>query len=492
MPDAPDFRFDNSYARDLAGFFVRQAAAQVPGPQLLLFNRALAERLGIGWRGVSDAVLAALFSGNQVPEGADPVALVYAGHQFGGFTPRLGDGRALLLGEVVAPDGQRFDVQLKGSGPTPFSRGGDGKSALGPVLREYLVSEAMHRLGVPTTRALAAVATGEYVYRDGAGVPGAVLTRVASSHLRVGTFQYFAARGDGEKLAQLLRYAITRHYPAAAGVEPALRFFRAVLAAQARLVARWMSIGFIHGVMNTDNTSIAGETIDYGPCAFLDRYHPGQVFSSIDTGGRYAFGNQPLIAHWNLARLAETLIGLVGPDEQQAIAELTAELDRFPAVYEAEWLSLMRAKLGLSGEEAGDGALVRDLHAAMARGEADFTLTFRFLSIVVRGDDASFLALFNGEPSVPDWLAQYRARIGREAGEPEMRATAMDRINPLYIPRNHLVDAAISAAEGQGDLAPLVALAGVLDQPFTEQAGKDGYAAPLAGHDRRFRTFCGT
>lgn len=492
MTNAPDIHFDNSFARNMAGFFVRQTAAQVPGPQLLLFNGALAERLGIDLNGADAAALAALFSGNRVPEGADPVALVYAGHQFGGFSPRLGDGRALLLGEVVAPDGKRFDLQLKGSGPTPFSRGGDGKSALGPVLREYLFSEAMQALGVPTTRALAAVATGEYVYRDGAAVPGAVLTRVASSHLRVGTFQYFAARGEGEQLARLLDHAIGRHYPEATGDTPALAFFRAVLTAQARLVARWMSIGFIHGVMNTDNTAISGETIDYGPCAFLDAYHPQQVFSSIDTGGRYAFGNQPLIAHWNLARLAETLIGLVGPDEQQAIAELTAELDRFPAVYEAEWLSLMRAKLGLSGAEAGDEALVRDLHSAMARGEADFTLAFRRMASVVRGQDAPFLALFNGEPSMPEWVARYRERAEREAGSPEARADGMDRINPLYIPRNHRVDAAIAVAEGQGDLAPFVALLQVLADPFTERAGQEDFAAPLPGHDRKFQTFCGT
>lgn len=488
----PEIRFDNSFFRQMPGYYVSQLAQPVPAPQLMLFNEALARRLGIQRNGASDDVLAAIFSGVRVPAGAEPLAQVYAGHQFGGFSPRLGDGRALLLGEVVAPDGARFDMQLKGSGPTPFSRGGDGQAAVGPVLREFLVSEAMAALGVPTSRALAAVATGAPVLRDNGVLPGAVLTRVAASHLRIGTFQYFAARGETDRLRQLADYAIDRHYPALGTDGRYLAFFTAVMTAQALLVARWMTLGFIHGVMNTDNMTISGETIDYGPCAFMDSYDPDQVFSSIDTGGRYRFANQPLIAQWNLARFAETLIGLVDADAERAVVRLTEVLERFPALYETEWLSLMREKLGLSATDPTDADLCRDLLALMAKGEADFTLAFRHLSDVVRGDAAGFRSLFGNDAPVEDWLSRYTARHARESAPATLRATAMDRVNPLCIPRNHLVEAALEQAEGQGDLSRVTALAAALADPFTERPGLEAFAAPSPGHDRHYRTFCGT
>ncbi|MEL6477590.1 MAG: YdiU family protein, partial [Pseudomonadota bacterium] len=371
--------FDNSYARLPGRFYTKLTPEPVPSPRLIKVNHGLANRLGLDPAALESGEMVAALAGNGVPEGADPLAQVYAGHQFGGWSPQLGDGRAILLGELVAPDGARFDLQLKGSGQTPYSRRGDGRAPLGPVLREYIVSEAMAALGVPTTRALAAVTTGDIVYRE-RPEPGAVLTRVAASHIRVGTFQFFAAREDAEALQLLTEHVIARHYPEAVAAEdPTLALLQGVIARQAALIARWMSLGFIHGVMNTDNMTVSGETIDYGPCAFMDAYHPGRVFSSIDQGGRYAYANQPRIAQWNLACLAQALLPVLIGEDEAKLAAAQAAVDGFPDLFQAAWLSEMRAKLGLVGVEEGDSDLILTLFDIMAEAEADFTLTFRGL-----------------------------------------------------------------------------------------------------------------
>ncbi len=436
---------------------------------MVRLNRGLAAELGLDGEALDSEAGAAIFAGNTVPEGAMVLAQAYAGHQFGHFVPQLGDGRALLLGEMIDVHGQRRDIQLKGSGRTAFSRGGDGKAALGPVLREYLLGEAMHGLGVPTTRALAAVTTGEMVYRE-QPLPGAVLTRVAASHIRVGTFQFFAARGETEKLRQLADYTIRRHYP---GVQGYVGLLGAVIDAQASLIARWMHIGFIHGVMNTDNMAISGETIDYGPCAFVDQYRALTVFSSIDRGGRYAYGQQPEIALWNLTRFAETLLPLVGGDVEVA----TAELQRFGDLYERYWERGMRAKLGLVTEEAGDAELARGLLQTMETGGLDYTQTFRGLA---RGVELGA------------WGERWRARLAREGATVEMRGEAMDRVNPVYIARNHQVEAALAAATEREDFGPFATLCDVLAEPFTERPGREGYAGPAADGNVGYKTFCGT
>ncbi|MDP3962144.1 MAG: YdiU family protein [Pseudorhodobacter sp.] len=475
----PEFGFDNSYARDLPGLHVAQSPARVKAPRLLALNRGLAFDLGLDPDRL-EPWAADLFSGNRLPVGAQPIAQAYAGHQFGGFSPRLGDGRALLLGEVIDRHGARRDIALKGSGPTPFSRGGDGYAAVGPVLREYLIGEAMHALHIPTSRALAAVATGGSVRRE-VDLPGAVLTRVAASHIRIGTFQFLAARGDEAGLRQLLAYAIARHYPDLATAEnPALAFLAAVSARQADLIARWMGVGFIHGVMNTDNMTVSGETIDYGPCAFMEGYGPATVFSSIDHGGRYAYGNQPLILGWNLARLAEALLGLIDPDADRAVALATAELAAVEERYQAAWLAVMRAKLGLAGEEPGDRALVDDLLALMAAAGADWTLTFRALA---EADPAAPGALLGAVPEA--WLARGRARRAPDA------LARMAAVNPVYIPRNHLVEAALTAA-GAGDMAPFEAMLAVITDPFTARPGLERYALPAPAGFGPYVTFCGT
>ena len=479
----PEFGFDNSYARDLPGLHVAQGPARVKAPRLLALNRGLASELGLDPDRL-EPWAAALFSGNLLPAGAQPIAQAYAGHQFGGFSPRLGDGRALLLGEVIDRHGARRDIALKGSGPTPFSRGGDGYAAVGPVLREYLIGEAMAALHIPTSRALAAVATGAWVRRE-VDLPGAVLTRVAASHLRIGTFQFLAARGDEAGLRQLLAYAIARHYPdldpdLAAADNPALAFLAAVSARQADLIARWMGVGFIHGVMNTDNMTISGETIDYGPCAFMEGYDPATVFSSIDHGGRYAYGNQPLILGWNLARLAEALLGLIDPDADRAVDLATEVLTAVEARYQVAWLKVMRAKLGLAGVQADDRALVDDLLALMAAARADWTLTWRALA---EADPAALRALLGAVPEA--WLARWRARRA-----PDALAT-MAAVNPAYIPRNHLVEAALAAA-GAGDMAPFEAMLAVITDPFTARPGLDAYALPAPAGFGPYRTFCGT
>jgi uncharacterized protein YdiU (UPF0061 family) len=476
------FPFDNSYARLPDRFFTRQPPVPVERPGLIAVNRDLADRLGLTLPDDPDEA-AAIFAGNALPEGAEPIAQVYAGHQFGGWVPQLGDGRAVLLGEVVAPDGARFDIQLKGAGRTPYSRMGDGRAWLGPVLREYIVSEAMAALGIPTTRALAAVTTGEIVLREGR-MPGAVFARVASSHIRVGTFQYFAARTDTEALAALTEHAIARHYPDAEG--PAGLLDR-VIAAQAELVAQWMGVGFIHGVMNTDNMTISGETIDYGPCAFLDAYHPGKVFSSIDHYGRYAYANQPQIAVWNLAQLATALLPLM-PDRDAAIDSFTQAVNGFADRFDAAWHKVLRAKLGLAEEREGDAALAFELLDLMAKGEADFTNTFRALS----GDDPEAAAAGLSNPGVlTPWLASWRARLAQEGRGEADRVAAMQAVNPALIPRNHRVEEAISAAL-RDDLGPFEQLVDALSRPF-DPAGLDlDLAAPPAPGEQVTQTFCGT
>ena len=428
-----------------------------------------------------------------MPDGAHPIALAYAGHQFGNFVPRLGDGRAILLGEIVAQDGRRYDVQLKGAGPTPFSRGGDGRAALGPVLREYVVSEAMAAMGIPTTRALAAVTTGEIVRRE-RELPGAVLTRVAASHLRVGTFQFFAAKGDQEALERLAEYALARHFPdAKRDPSAALALLDSVVSAQASLVARWLGVGFVHGVMNTDNTSISGETLDFGPCAFLDAYEPRRSFSSIDRGGRYAFANQPKIAQWNLARLAEALLPLIDEDEERAVTAATTVLDRFGARFEEAHLRELRRKLGLERQEDGDLELARELLLAMAKNHADYTNAFRHLCDVGAGkSDDAFGALFSRDgAAVEAWLARYRARLEREPASAAVRSVAMRSANPAFIPRNHRVEEMIAAAT-RGDLEPMRRLQRVLASPYDDQPDAADLAAPPGDEQWDYVTFCGT
>ena len=495
-----DFGFDNSYARELEGFYAPWKGEVAPAPQMVQFNHELATELGLDAEALDSEEGAAIFSGSKVPEGAEPLAQVYAGHQFGGFTPQLGDGRALLIGEVIDRTGHRRDIHLKGSGRTPFSRGGDGKAVLGPVLREYLIGEAMHALGVPTTRALAAVTTGEMIFREGPK-PGAVLARVASSHLRVGTFQFFAARGEWERVEQLLDYAVARHFPELEGAEDkALRFLRGVTERQAALVAQWLQIGFVHGVMNTDNTTISGETIDYGPCAFIDAYDPNAVYSSIDHGGRYAFARQPAMAQWNLARLAETLLRLVDPeDTDRAIERCTAEVNAFSELHAAHWILGMGRKIGLRSTEPDDAALLEGMLQAMFDARVDYTTFFRRLADTVRGDEEGLLTLFCDDRAISTWLEDWRSRVERDAegsetpNQPERRAAAMDAVNPVYIPRNHLVEQALHAAEaGEGDLAPFASLLDVLTDPFTMRPGLEEYEGPAPGDFPPYVTFCGT
>ena len=486
--------FSNSYARLPNHFFARLAPAPAPKPRLIAFNRPLASELGIDAQGLEPDELAALFGGSVVPPGAEPIAMAYAGHQFGNFVPQLGDGRAILLGEVLDRHGERRDIQLKGAGRTPFSRRGDGRAALGPVLREYLVSEAMHALGIPTTRALAAVSTGEPVYRD-RQLPGAVLTRVASSHIRVGTFQFFAARGDREAVERLADYVIDRHFPEARDAErPRLALFQAVVERQARLIARWMQVGFIHGVMNTDNTALSGETIDFGPCAFLDAYDPSTSFSAIDEFGRYAYANQPAIAQWNLARFAETLLPLLDPDPERAVDLANEAISAFAPRYQEHWLTGMREKLGLSGEDDGDLDLVRDLLQAMHENAADFTLTFRRLCAAAADQtaDAEARGLFANPEAYDRWAARWRLRLAVDGREAEARAKAMRAVNPAFIPRNHRVEQALEAAIDNGDFSPFADLMAVLSRPYEDQPAFDEYANPPQTSERVFRTFCGT
>ena len=482
----------HSYAALPGRLYARVAPTPVPEPKVVVFNSGLARELGLG----ADALepeAAALLSGNRLPEDADPIAMAYAGHQFGGFVPSLGDGRAILLGEIRARDGSVRDIQLKGAGPTPFSRNGDGRAALGPMLREYLVSEAMHALGVPTTRSLAVVTTGAQVFRE-RPLPGAVLTRVAGSHIRVGTFQYFAARGDQDAVRALLEYVIARHYPEALDAEaPALAVLKSVAQRQAALIADWMRIGFIHGVMNTDNMSIAGETIDYGPCAFMDEYDPNTVFSSIDHQGRYAFRNQPAIAQWNLARFAETLLPLIDPQPEKAVELATAIIESFLAEFDACFLAHMRRKIGLSVAAEGDAEVVKRLLAAMEESHADLTLTFRRLTLAAEWPDREpqLRELFGDTSAIGTWLPDWRSFMDRDPKPFEERLAGMRAANPTFIPRNHRVQAALSAAEA-GDLSPFRTLLDVLQHPFDAQPERSDYAEPPRPSERVLQTFCGT
>jgi uncharacterized protein YdiU (UPF0061 family) len=488
------FPFENTYAALPANFFARVAPTPVTSPRLIKLNRLLALHLGLDPDRLASPEGTEILAGKRLPDGADPIAMVYAGHQFGHFVPQLGDGRAILLGEVIDADGIRRDIQLKGSGPTPFSRRGDGRAALGPVLREYVVSEAMAALGIPTTRSLAAVMTGESVLRETA-LPGAILTRVASSHIRVGTFQYFAARGDTEGVRQLADHVIARHYPEMATTErPYYALLKGVIARQAELVARWLLIGFIHGVMNTDNTSISGETIDYGPCAFMDHYDPAMVFSSIDELGRYAYANQPRIALWNLTRLAECLLPLFSEDQEKAISEAQSALAEFAEVFNAAYQAGLRGKLGLFTAREGDQALAQDLLDAMAKNQADFTLTFRKLSDAALGPDhdSEVRQLFADPTAYDEWAARWRQRTADEPQDGATRRTAMRTGNPAFIPRNHRVEAVIEAAVNRDDFAPFEELLTVLSKPYEDQPALSAYAEPPQPHQRVLQTFCGT
>ncbi|MFI7481470.1 YdiU family protein [Kocuria sp. M1R5S2] len=480
---------DSRFAQELGELSVPWRAEDVAEPRLLVLNEPLAAELGLdpGWLRSAEGVR--LLVGNLVPEGAAPVAQAYAGHQFGFYAPRLGDGRALLLGELVDPEGSLRDVHLKGSGRTPFARGGDGLAAVGPMLREYVVSEAMHALGIPTTRSLAVVATGRQVLRE-TPLPGAVLTRVASSHLRVGTFQYARATGDDGLLRRLADHAIHRHHPHAARAEnPYLALFDAVVTVQARLVAQWMLVGFVHGVMNTDNTTVSGETIDYGPCAFLDAFDPAAVYSSIDQGGRYAYRNQPVVAEWNLARFAEALLPLVHEDQDRAVQLVQTSLQAFAGRYSAAWTTGLRAKLGLGGSAGtapGDDdvqPLIDDLFPLLVADRVDHTNFFRCLGAAARGDTGPVRDLFRDPAGFDDWAGRWRAL------DPD--ADAMDRVNPVYIPRNHLVEEALEAAT-EGDLGPLAGLLDAVTEPYAERPGLERYAEPAPQDFGPYQTFCGT
>jgi len=478
--------FDNSYARDLEGLYLPWQGAVAPAPRLVLLNRDLAAELGLDPGALAGPEGLAMLTGGAMPPGAAPLAMAYAGHQFGGFSPQLGDGRALLVGEVIDRAGQRRDIHLKGSGPTPFSRGGDGKAALGPVLREYILGEAMHALGIPTTRALAAVATGEQVLRQDGPLPGAVLARVASSHIRVGTFQFFAARGEVERLRRLADHAIARHDPdLAERPDRYLAFLHRVIGRQMDLIAHWMAAGFVHGVMNTDNCAISGETIDYGPCAMLDGYDPGAVFSSIDRGGRYAYGMQPDLARWNLARLAEALLPLIAPDDPKgAIPELQAAIEGAADLYAGARRARFGAKLGLADPGPADDALIDDFLDLLAAGRSDFTQSFRALVWAARGGTGPAV-LLSGAGA--DWRARWHARLAGETGAADRMAAA----NPVIIARNHRVEEALAAAQA-GDLAPAERLLAALARPFDERPEFADLAGPAPAEFGPYVTFCGT
>ena len=496
-PDRPLFSFENTYAHLPARFYARLSPTPVASPRLVKINAALAFRLGIDPERLASGWGVEVLAGNRKAVGSEPMALAYAGHQFGHFVPQLGDGRACLLGEIVGQDGRRYDVQLKGSGPTPFSRRGDGRATLGPVLREYLLSEAMAALGVPTTRALAAVLTGEDVFRD-TMLPGAVLTRIAASHLRVGTFQYFAAQGDLEALRQLAQYAIARHYPEAASEgRPIRALLDSVVGRQAHLIAQWLLLGFVHGVMNTDNTTISGETIDYGPCAFLEVYDPESVYSSIDRMGRYAYGNQAEAAHWNLTRLAESLLPLLEEEEgsaEEALNSARASLTTFRPQFEGARTAGFRRKIGLSTERDGDLALIESLLECMAANGADFTLTFRRLCDAAAGlqDHEAMRGLFRDPGSYDAWAVQWRRRLREESLSGRERSAAMRLANPSVIPRNHMVEAALDAAIERGDLQPFEELLDAGSRPYEDRPELERYMLPARAEDRVLQTFCGT
>ncbi len=480
------WNLDNSYADLPESFFTSLNPTPVRSPKLIILNHSLATSLGLNVQKLQSADSVAVFSGNRIPEGASPLAQAYAGHQFEHFT-MLGDGRALLLGEQVTPEGERVDIQLKGSGRTPYSRGGDGRAGLGPMLREYIISEAMHALGIPTNRSLAVVTTGESVIRE-TDQPGAILTRVATSHLRVGTFQYAAKWGTVEELRVLADYTLQRHFPNVVDDDNRyLSLLQEVIKRQAALIAKWQLVGFVHGVMNTDNMSISGETIDYGPCAFMDVYDPATVFSSIDMQGRYAYGNQPPIAGWNLARFAETLLPLLHDDQEQAIKLAQDEISDFAKLYHSHWLAGMRAKLGIFNEEAEDETIIEDLLSMMQKYRADYTNTFVALTF----DKSEDTVLFDTE-EFTKWHEQWQARLGRQEESKVSSRDLMQNSNPALIPRNHRVEAALEAAVNQGDYSVMERLLDVLSSPYAHSPAQAEYATPPEPSSRPYRTYCGT
>jgi uncharacterized protein YdiU (UPF0061 family) len=487
LATAAGWLFGNTYAHLPEPFYAKLNPVPVTAPAMAVFNQALAKSLGLNEAVLGGSYGASIFAGNEIPEGAMPIAQAYAGHQFGHFT-MLGDGRAILLGELTTPGGQRVDLQLKGAGRTPFSRGGDGRAALGPMLREYIISEAMHALGIPTTRSLAVVTTGESVFREAGALPGAILARVASSHIRVGTFQYAAARGDAQALTTLADYTLQRHYPELREADnPYLAFLHAVMARQAALVAQWQQVGFIHGVMNTDNMALCGETIDYGPCAFMDAYDPATVFSSIDRQGRYAYSNQPVIAQWNLARFTETLLPLLDADPEKSLALGQAAIASFPDRFQHHWLAGMRAKLGLFNQEAEDGALIDHLLAWMQQARADFTQTCRALSSNTLLEQAIFQ-----DAGFREWHARWQARLGRQLEAWDAVQQLMRDHNPVVIPRNHRVEEALHAAVEHGDFTVMQRLLAALESPYVERAENADYALPPISDGAVYQTFCGT
>ena len=480
------WNFDNSYARLPKSFFTGQNPTPVSSPKLVILNEPLATSLGLTIEELQNEKGAALFSGNQIPEGALPLAQAYAGHQFGYFT-MLGDGRAVLLGEQMTPSGERFDIQLKGSGRTPYSRGGDGRAALGPMLREYIISEAMHALGIPTTRSLAAVTTGELILRE-TELPGAILTRVAASHIRVGTFQYAAGKGEVDDLRALADYALKRHYPEIELDDNRyLSLLKGVIKRQAALIAKWQLVGFIHGVMNTDNMTISGETIDYGPCAFMDTYDPATVFSSIDREGRYAYKNQPYIGGWNLARLAESLIPLLHDNEEEAVNIAQDAISDYMKLHESNWFSGMRAKLGLFNEEKEDESLIEDILHMMEQYRADYTNTFRALT----HDKLEGIVLFE-KPEFSEWYERWQARLDRQEESKESSQQLMRNSNPSVIPRNHRVEEALEAAEQHGDFNVMERLLQVLATPFAHTPEQAEYCTLPLSTGMPYKTFCGT
>ena len=493
------FEFQNTYVHLPDRFYTRLNPTPVAAPTLLRLNDNLAQHLNLDPAMFSSPAGVDVLAGNAIPHGAQPLAMVYAGHQFGNWVPQLGDGRAVLLGEVTGEDNIRYDIQLKGAGPTPYSRNGDGRACLGPVLREYIVSEAMWALGVPTTRALAAIQTGEIVRRERL-IPGAILTRVARSHVRVGTFQYFAAQRDTDALRQLAEYVIARHYPdVSAAANPALALLDKVMTSQAELIAKWQLIGFIHGVMNTDNMSVSGDTIDYGPCAFMDDYHPDKVFSSIDQMGRYAYKNQPAIGHWNLANLAQSLVPIIDDDARLALEFAQAALTEYPGRFANAYLQGMRAKLGLTSAQDTDLHLANALLQCMAAEQADFTLCFRRLSELDYNNaaqnaaaDAAFLSLFKDTEAITNWLEQWRQRLAVEASEDSARQRLMRAHNPAYIPRNHRIESVIAAAENERDFSPFDQIMQVLANPYDDQPNFAQFQDPPTAEQVVRHTFCGT
>ncbi len=481
-----NWKFDNSYARLPEVFFTRLNPTPAKEPKLVIFNHSLATRIGLDSEDIPKNKLAEQFAGNHLPSDSAPIAQAYAGHQFGHFTV-LGDGRALVLGEHIAPDGRRYDIQFKGSGCTPYSRGGDGRAAIGPMLREYIISEAMGSLGVPTTRSLAVVTTGEPVYRE-IILQGAILTRVALSHLRVGTFEYAAYRQDLQSLSNLLDYAIDRHFPSFRSKQnPALLLLKGVMENQINLVVNWLRVGFIHGVMNTDNMTISGETIDYGPCAFMDSYNPQTAFSSVDHGRRYAFGNQPIIAKWNLARFAEALLPLIHSDLDKAVELAEEQISAFDDIFKRRWISMMRKKLGFFGEIQKDIAITEDLLSWMQKNNADYTNTFRLLCTGSQPMGGKY-----NDPVFADWYARWEARRMQQSEPLDESLNLMLKNNPIYIPRNHKVESALSLVSEKGDLGLLNSLLDTVTNPYVERCGLETYTEPRPSNFGPYQTFCGT